>query len=56
MQIVREARAIEDSWEKSVEESYDKGNIYEGQAREHLVKRDELSPMESAFMEGYEAN
>lgn len=40
--------------EKSEEQSEDDISIYSKDARESMLEDDELSPMEEAFMNGYE--
>ena len=43
--------------DKLVDETLDDENIYSEQVRDQLLEDDELSPMEAAFMRGYdEAN
>jgi len=40
--------------DKEVDENLDDESIYSEQVRDQLVEDDELSPMEAAFMQGYD--
>ena len=40
--------------DKLVDENLDDESIYSEQVRDQLVEDDELSPMEAAFMQGYD--
>jgi len=40
--------------DKVVDENLDDESIYSEQVRDQLVEDDELSPMEAAFMQGYD--
>jgi hypothetical protein len=40
--------------EKEIEEGLDDESIYSEDVRDQLLEDDELSPMEAAFMQGYE--
>jgi len=40
--------------DKPVDETLDDESIYSEQVRDQLLEDDELSPMEAAFMQGYD--